>query len=130
MTMTDHTGPRIPRDFLAQYHAEVVCSLQLREREGLYLLWQSRLEKDFGTSPPRDLVSAIGSFIAALILARAVSSPRPVDAPVNALGLRRVMFAVDNIDEVVAQMVDQVVGILAIMDGEGGIEADLFGIVA
>ena len=28
----------------------------------------------------------------------------PVDAPVNALGLRRVMFAVDNIDEVVARM--------------------------
>src|SRR6476646_2491355 len=28
----------------------------------------------------------------------------PVDAPVNALGLRRVMFAVDNIDDVVAHM--------------------------
>jgi catechol 2,3-dioxygenase-like lactoylglutathione lyase family enzyme len=28
----------------------------------------------------------------------------PVDAPVNALGLRRVMFAVDHIDEVVARM--------------------------
>jgi catechol 2,3-dioxygenase-like lactoylglutathione lyase family enzyme len=28
----------------------------------------------------------------------------PVDAPVNALGLRRVMFAVDDIDEVVARM--------------------------
>jgi catechol 2,3-dioxygenase-like lactoylglutathione lyase family enzyme len=28
----------------------------------------------------------------------------PVDAPVNALGLRRVMFAVDNIDDVVARM--------------------------
>jgi catechol 2,3-dioxygenase-like lactoylglutathione lyase family enzyme len=29
----------------------------------------------------------------------------PVEAPVNALGLRRVMFAVDEIDEVVARMV-------------------------
>jgi catechol 2,3-dioxygenase-like lactoylglutathione lyase family enzyme len=28
----------------------------------------------------------------------------PVDAPVNTLGLRRVMFAVDDIDEVVARM--------------------------
>jgi catechol 2,3-dioxygenase-like lactoylglutathione lyase family enzyme len=28
----------------------------------------------------------------------------PVDAPVNALGIRRVMFAVDDIDEVVARM--------------------------
>ena len=28
----------------------------------------------------------------------------PVDAPVNALGLRRVMFAVDDIDDVVARM--------------------------
>jgi predicted enzyme related to lactoylglutathione lyase len=27
-----------------------------------------------------------------------------VDAPVNALGLRRVMFTVDDIDEVVARM--------------------------
>jgi len=29
----------------------------------------------------------------------------PVDAPVNTLGLRRVMFAVENIDDVVARMV-------------------------
>ena len=28
----------------------------------------------------------------------------PVDAPVNTLGIRRVMFAVDDIDEVVARM--------------------------
>src|SRR5215467_9953358 len=28
----------------------------------------------------------------------------PVDAPVNSLGLRRIMFAVDNIDEVVTHM--------------------------
>src|SRR5882724_12146014 len=28
----------------------------------------------------------------------------PVNAPVNALGLRRVMFAVDDIDDVVARM--------------------------
>lgn len=30
----------------------------------------------------------------------------PVDAPVNTLGLRRVMFAVDRLDEVVARMRD------------------------
>jgi catechol 2,3-dioxygenase-like lactoylglutathione lyase family enzyme len=29
----------------------------------------------------------------------------PVDAPVNALGIRRVMFAVEQIDEVVAHMI-------------------------
>ena len=28
----------------------------------------------------------------------------PVDAPVNALGIRRVMFAVENVDDVVARM--------------------------
>lgn len=28
----------------------------------------------------------------------------PVDAPVNAMGLRRIMFAVDDIDEMVARM--------------------------
>ena len=30
----------------------------------------------------------------------------PVDAPVNALGIRRVMFAVDGLDEVVARLRD------------------------
>ncbi len=35
---------------------EVVCSLQAREREGLILLWHSRLEKDFDTEPPRETV--------------------------------------------------------------------------
>jgi prepilin-type N-terminal cleavage/methylation domain-containing protein len=43
---------------------EVVCSLQVREREGLLLLWHSRLEKRFAEDPPREtvitpLVSAI-----------------------------------------------------------------------
>ena len=33
---------------------EVVCSLQAREREGLFLLWHSRLEKNFDTDPPRE----------------------------------------------------------------------------
>lgn len=33
---------------------EVVCSLQVREREGLFLLWHSRLEKNFETDPPRE----------------------------------------------------------------------------
>ncbi|HEX2854212.1 MAG TPA: prepilin-type N-terminal cleavage/methylation domain-containing protein [Opitutaceae bacterium] len=35
---------------------EVVCSLQAREREGLILLWHSRLEKNFETDSPREAV--------------------------------------------------------------------------
>ncbi len=35
---------------------EVVCSLQVRENEGLILLWHSRLEKNFDTDPPRETV--------------------------------------------------------------------------
>ena len=35
---------------------EVVCSLQVREREGLLLLWHSRLEKRFTDDPPRETV--------------------------------------------------------------------------
>ena len=35
---------------------EVVCSLQAREREGLVMLWHSRLEKNFDTDPPREVV--------------------------------------------------------------------------
>jgi prepilin-type N-terminal cleavage/methylation domain-containing protein len=33
---------------------EVVCSLQAREGEGLYLLWHSRLETRFSDDPPRE----------------------------------------------------------------------------
>lgn len=33
---------------------EVVCSLQVRDREGLFYLWHSRLEKNFETDPPRE----------------------------------------------------------------------------
>lgn len=33
---------------------EVVCSLQVREREGLKLLWHSRLETRFDSDPPRE----------------------------------------------------------------------------
>ena len=35
---------------------EVVCSLQVREREGLLLLWHSRLEKRFTDDAPRETV--------------------------------------------------------------------------
>jgi hypothetical protein len=35
---------------------EVVCSLEVREREGLILLWHSRLEKRFADDPPRETV--------------------------------------------------------------------------
>lgn len=35
---------------------EVVCSLQARERQGLILLWHSRLEKNFETDSPRELI--------------------------------------------------------------------------
>ena len=35
---------------------EVVCSLQVRDREGLLLLWHSRLETHFADDPPRETV--------------------------------------------------------------------------
>jgi hypothetical protein len=35
---------------------EVECSLQYRDREGLILLWHSRLEKKFQDDPPRETV--------------------------------------------------------------------------
>ena len=35
---------------------EVVCSLQARERDGLVLLWHSRLEKRFNDDPPRETI--------------------------------------------------------------------------
>ncbi|MDB6167465.1 MAG: hypothetical protein JWM88_329 [Verrucomicrobia bacterium] len=43
---------------------EVICSLQVRDREGLLMLWHSRLEKKFEDDPPREalitpLVTAI-----------------------------------------------------------------------
>ena len=33
---------------------DVVCALAVREREGLFLLWHSRLEKKFAEDPPRE----------------------------------------------------------------------------
>jgi len=39
---------------------EVVCSLQVNDREGLKILWHSRLEKKFNDDPPREtLVSPL-----------------------------------------------------------------------
>jgi hypothetical protein len=35
---------------------EVVCSLQARDREGLILLWHSRLETKFNDDPPRETI--------------------------------------------------------------------------
>ncbi|QYM78340.1 prepilin-type N-terminal cleavage/methylation domain-containing protein [Horticoccus luteus] len=35
---------------------DVVCSLQVREREGLVLLWHSRLEMKFSDDPPRETI--------------------------------------------------------------------------
>jgi prepilin-type N-terminal cleavage/methylation domain-containing protein len=35
---------------------DVVCALVVREREGLVLLWHSRLEKKFADDPPRESV--------------------------------------------------------------------------
>ena len=35
---------------------EVMCSLQVREREGLLMLWHSRLEKRFADEAPRETV--------------------------------------------------------------------------
>ena len=48
-------GPPLP---------EVVCSLQVREKDGLVLLWHSRLEKDFATDPPRETI--LTPFVTAL----------------------------------------------------------------
>lgn len=43
---------------------EVVCSLQVRERDGLWLLWHSRLETRFSDDPPREaLISPLVSSI-------------------------------------------------------------------
>jgi hypothetical protein len=33
---------------------DVVCSLAVHDREGLFLLWHSRLEKSFADDPPRE----------------------------------------------------------------------------
>jgi len=35
---------------------DVVCSLAVRDREGLLLLWHSRLEKNFADDPPHETV--------------------------------------------------------------------------
>ena len=35
---------------------EVVCSLQVRDQEGLLMLWHSRLETNFTSDPPRETV--------------------------------------------------------------------------
>jgi prepilin-type N-terminal cleavage/methylation domain-containing protein len=35
---------------------EVVCSFQARPNEGLFVLWHSRVEKNFETDPPRETV--------------------------------------------------------------------------
>jgi catechol 2,3-dioxygenase-like lactoylglutathione lyase family enzyme len=43
----------------------------------------------------------------------------PVDAPVNALGLRRIMFAVDDIDAVVARMQTHGAELIGQMQYEG-----------
>src|SRR5438067_13647130 len=42
----------------------------------------------------------------------------PVDAPVNALGLRRIMFAVDDIDDVVARIRAHGAGVIGEMQYE------------
>lgn len=43
---------------------EVVCSLQVRDGEGLFLLWHSRLETRFADDPPREML--ISPFVTAL----------------------------------------------------------------
>jgi len=43
---------------------EVVCALQARDRQGLYLLWHSRLEEHYNEDPPREvLISPFGTAI-------------------------------------------------------------------
>lgn len=48
-------GPALP---------EVVCSLQAREKDGLILLWHSRLEPRFDSDPPREAI--LTPFVTAL----------------------------------------------------------------
>lgn len=43
---------------------EVVCSLQARDRSGLWLLWHSRLEKKFNDDPPHETL--ITPFVTAI----------------------------------------------------------------
>jgi len=43
---------------------EVVCSLQARDRSGLWLLWHSRLEKKFSDDPPHETL--ITPFVTAM----------------------------------------------------------------
>ncbi|MGD1032178.1 MAG: prepilin-type N-terminal cleavage/methylation domain-containing protein [Opitutaceae bacterium] len=43
---------------------EVVCSLQVRDRLGLFLLWHSRLETHFDTDPPHEML--LTPFVTAL----------------------------------------------------------------
>jgi prepilin-type N-terminal cleavage/methylation domain-containing protein len=48
-------GPPLP---------EVVCSLMVREKDGLLLLWHSRLETNFDSDPPREII--LTPFVTAL----------------------------------------------------------------
>jgi hypothetical protein len=41
------SGPALP---------DVICSLQVRDGEGLFLLWHSKLEKHFADDPPREVL--------------------------------------------------------------------------
>lgn len=43
---------------------DVICSLQVRPGEGLYLLWHSKLEKHFADDPPREVL--VTPFVTAL----------------------------------------------------------------
>ena len=43
---------------------EVVCSLQVRDRQGLFLLWHSRLEMHFADDPPHETM--ISPFVTAM----------------------------------------------------------------
>jgi prepilin-type N-terminal cleavage/methylation domain-containing protein len=50
--------PEGSRLFTWPEHAlpDVVCALSVRDREGLFLLWHSRLEKKFTDDPPRESI--------------------------------------------------------------------------
>ncbi len=43
---------------------EVVCALQVREGQGLFMLWHSRLEERFEDDPPREVL--VSSFVSGL----------------------------------------------------------------
>jgi hypothetical protein len=63
VTYTELTGSRILK-WPDSPLPEVVCSLQVRKDQGLYMLWQSDLEDNFNVDPPRETL--VSPFVTAI----------------------------------------------------------------